>query len=124
MRTVRGKVWLTETGGIVRFVLPDGRTLFPSEKRANVAIGRVLRLAREFRGRIERLYVYLAPGLVRQPLRRRPPRQERPAARQLPHAGALAEDSLVHTVTSGCRVRRCSVSASRTQRRSSALAIR
>jgi hypothetical protein len=59
MRTVRGKVWLTETGGIVRFVLPDGRTLFPySEKRANVAIGRVLRLAREFRNRIERLYVY------------------------------------------------------------------
>jgi hypothetical protein len=59
MRTVRGKVWLTETGGIVRFVLSDGRTLFPySEKRANVAIGRVLRLAREFRGRIERLYVY------------------------------------------------------------------
>jgi hypothetical protein len=59
MRTVRGKVWLTETGGIVRFVLPDGRTLFPySEKRANVAIGRVLRLAREFRNRIDRLYVY------------------------------------------------------------------
>jgi hypothetical protein len=59
LRTVRGKVWLTETGGIVRFVLPDGRTLFPySERRANVAIGRVLRLAREFRSRIERLYVY------------------------------------------------------------------
>ena len=59
LKTVRGKVWLTETGGIVRFVLPDGRTLFPySEKRANVAIGRVLRLAREFRSRIERLYVY------------------------------------------------------------------
>jgi hypothetical protein len=59
LKTVRGKVWLTETGGIVRFVLPDGRTLFPySEKRANVAIGRVLRLAKEYRSRIERLYVY------------------------------------------------------------------
>ena len=59
LRTVRGKVWLTETGGIVRFVLPDGRTLFPySERRANVAISRVLRLAREYRSRIARLYVY------------------------------------------------------------------
>jgi hypothetical protein len=59
LRTVRGKVWLTETGGIVRFVLPDGRTLFPySEKRANVAIGRVLRLAKTYRRRIQRLYVY------------------------------------------------------------------
>ena len=59
LKTVPGKVWLTETGGIVRFVLPDGRTLFPySERRANVAIGRVLRLARQYRSRIERLYVY------------------------------------------------------------------
>jgi hypothetical protein len=59
LNTVPGKVWLTETGGIVRFVLPDGRTLFPySEKRANVAMGRVLRLAKEYRSRIERLYVY------------------------------------------------------------------
>src|ERR687898_542247 len=59
LRTVRGKVWLTETGGIVRFILPDGRTLFPySERRANVAIGRVLRLAKQYRSRIGRLYVY------------------------------------------------------------------
>jgi hypothetical protein len=59
LKTVRGKVWLTETGGIVQFVLPDGRTLFPySEKRANVAITRVLRLAKAYRSRIERLYVY------------------------------------------------------------------
>jgi hypothetical protein len=59
LRTVPGKVWLTETGGIVRFVLPDGRTLFPySERRANVALGRVLRLARQYRSRIQRLYVY------------------------------------------------------------------
>jgi hypothetical protein len=59
LKTVRGKVWLTETGGIVRFVLPDGRTLFPySERRANAAMGRVLRLAKEYRRRIARLYVY------------------------------------------------------------------
>jgi hypothetical protein len=59
LRTVRGKVWLTETGGIVRFILPDGRMLFPySERRANVAMGRVLRLARQYRSRIARLYVY------------------------------------------------------------------
>ena len=59
LKTVRGKVWLTETGGIVRFVLPDGRTLFPySERRANMAIGRVLRLAKQYRSRIARLYFY------------------------------------------------------------------
>lgn len=59
LRTVPGKVWLTETGGIVKFVLPDGRRLFPySESRANTALGRVLRLARYYRSRIERLYVY------------------------------------------------------------------
>jgi hypothetical protein len=58
-KTVKGKIWLTETGGIVKFVLPDGHTLFPySERRANQAIGRLLRLARANRKRIERLYVY------------------------------------------------------------------
>src|ERR687898_2694008 len=36
-----------------------GGTLFPySERRANVAIGRVLRLAKQYRSRIGRLYVY------------------------------------------------------------------
>jgi hypothetical protein len=59
VRTVPGKIWLTETGGIVKFVLPDGHTLFPySVKRGNVALGRLLRLARAYRHRIERLYVY------------------------------------------------------------------
>jgi hypothetical protein len=59
LKTVPGRVWLTETGGIVQFVLPNGHTLFPySEQRANVAIGRLLRLARLYRRRIERLYVY------------------------------------------------------------------
>jgi len=56
---VPGKIWLTETGGIVKFVLPNGHTLFPySEKRANVAIGRLFNLAKKFRSRIQRLYVY------------------------------------------------------------------
>ena len=59
LKTVRGKVWLTETGGIVSFVLPNGKTLFPyDEARANVAIDRVLRFARKYSSRIERLYVY------------------------------------------------------------------
>jgi hypothetical protein len=59
LKTVPGRVWLTETGGIVRFVLPDGRTLFPyNEQRASVALARVLRLARRYRSRIGRLYVY------------------------------------------------------------------
>jgi hypothetical protein len=59
LASVPGKVWLTETGGIVKFVLPDGRKLFPySESRANAAIGRLFRLAKQYRSRIERLYVY------------------------------------------------------------------
>jgi hypothetical protein len=59
MKTVRGKVWLTETGGIVQLVLPDGQTLFPySEARAKTAMSRLLRLARQHKSRIERLYVY------------------------------------------------------------------
>jgi hypothetical protein len=59
LRTVKGRVWLTESGGIVRFVLPNGHSLFPtSEKRANIAMGRLFRLARENRKRIDRMYVY------------------------------------------------------------------
>jgi hypothetical protein len=59
LSAVRGRVWLTETGGIVKFVLPDGRTLFPhSERRANRAMGRLFRLAKRYRSRIDRLYIY------------------------------------------------------------------
>ena len=59
LKAVRGKVWLTETGGIVQFILPDGRTLFPySERRANTSMARLMRLAKQYRSRIERLYVY------------------------------------------------------------------
>ena len=59
LQAVPGEFWLTETGGIVKFVLPDGRTLFPySERRANVAMSRLFRLAKQYRSRIGRLYVY------------------------------------------------------------------
>ncbi len=59
LRTVRGHVWLTETGGIVSFKLPGRRTLFrTSERRANTATKRMFRLARRNRRRIKRLYIY------------------------------------------------------------------
>jgi hypothetical protein len=59
LKTVRGKVWLTETGGIVKFVLPSGSTLFKaSESRANKAIRRMFSLAKRYRSRIKRLYIY------------------------------------------------------------------
>ena len=65
LRTVRGQVWLTETGGLVKFILPGGRCgrrgrgcQFPmSTRRANTAIKRMFRLARSHR-RIKRLYIY------------------------------------------------------------------
>jgi hypothetical protein len=65
LRTVRCQVWLTETGGLVKFILPGGRCgrrkrgcLFPkSTRRANTAIKRMFRLARSNR-RIKRLYIY------------------------------------------------------------------
>ena len=59
LKAVRGQVWLTETGGIVKFVLPNGRTLFPySESRANRATKRMFALASRYRSRIKRLYIY------------------------------------------------------------------
>ena len=59
LKAVKGDVWLTETGGIVKFVLPDGRTLFPfSESRANRATKRMFALAKRYRSRIKRLYIY------------------------------------------------------------------
>ena len=59
LKAVRGPVWLTETGGIVKFVLPSGATLFPySEMRADRATLRMFELARRYRGRIKRLYIY------------------------------------------------------------------
>ena len=59
LKAVKGQVWLTETGGIVRFVLPNGHTLFPqSERRANSATKRMFTLAKRYRKRIKRLYIY------------------------------------------------------------------
>jgi hypothetical protein len=53
LATVPGDVWLTETGGIVRF----GRSFPYDEKRAARAITYALRLAREH-PRVTRLYLY------------------------------------------------------------------
>lgn len=59
LKAVKGEVWLTETGGIVKFVLPTGGTLFPkSESRANRATKRMFALAKRYRSRIKRLYIY------------------------------------------------------------------
>jgi hypothetical protein len=65
LKAVRGEVWLTETGGLVKFILPGGRCgrhprgcLFPeSTSRANKALQRMFRLARS-NSRIKRLYIY------------------------------------------------------------------
>ena len=59
IKAVKGDIWLTETGGIVEFVLPNGHTLFPySESRANRATKRMFALAKRYRSRIKRLYIY------------------------------------------------------------------
>jgi hypothetical protein len=53
---VRGDVWFTEAGGIVRFArrYPGGRK---GEARAAAAVRRTFRLARAFR-RVRRVYLY------------------------------------------------------------------
>ena len=59
VKAVKGDIWLLETGGIVKFVLPNGHTLFPySESRANAATKRMFALAKRYRSRIKRLYIY------------------------------------------------------------------
>jgi hypothetical protein len=59
LKAVKGDIWLTETGGIVKFVLPNGHTLFPEdENRANSATKRMFALAKRYRSRIKRLYIY------------------------------------------------------------------
>jgi hypothetical protein len=55
----RGTVWLTETGGIVKFVLPNGHTaLPPDEARAERATRRLFTLAERYRRRVRRIYLY------------------------------------------------------------------
>lgn len=59
LRMVPGRVWLTETGGIVRFQEAGGRVRFPfSERRAATATKRMFSIARKYRRRVTRLYVY------------------------------------------------------------------
>lgn len=58
--TVPGDVWLTETGGIVRF----GRSFPQDERRAARAVGYALRLARD-NDRVKRLYLYNWTGSKR-----------------------------------------------------------
>jgi hypothetical protein len=59
VKAVRGQIWLTETGGLARFVLPGGGTLFPfSLSRQDRAVKRMFSLARRYRSRIKRLYIY------------------------------------------------------------------
>jgi hypothetical protein len=59
LETVRGKVWLTETGGVVRFVTSKGKVALPkSESRAKKAMDYMFRLAEQNANRIKRIYVY------------------------------------------------------------------
>lgn len=55
-----GKIWLTETGGLVTFRTADGRTAFPaSEARATRAITYLLGPLRRLGGsKIDRIYLY------------------------------------------------------------------
>jgi polysaccharide biosynthesis protein PslG len=53
LRTVKGDLWFTETGGIVHF----GRTWKTNERRAARAVRQVFRLA-ELSPRVKRLYLY------------------------------------------------------------------
>jgi plastocyanin len=59
LQTVRGTVWLTETGGVVRFVTQKGVVALPkSETRAKKAMAYMFKLAETNAKRIKRIYVY------------------------------------------------------------------
>ena len=59
LQMVRGKIWLTETGGIVRLRSRDGEEAFPyDEERAARALHYVLALARVYADRVSRIYLY------------------------------------------------------------------
>jgi hypothetical protein len=53
LQTVTGDIWLTETGGIVKF----GRSFPRDERRAARSIKFALKLARDY-GRVKRVYLY------------------------------------------------------------------
>ena len=70
LKKVRGRIWFTETGGIVTFRTADGRVALPtSESRAarsyEFLLGRLVNLDRR---RIQRVYTYnwkpLPPGML------------------------------------------------------------
>jgi hypothetical protein len=59
LKTVKGQVWLTETGGVVKFVTQKGVVALPkSESRAKRAMDYMFRLAEQNATRIKRIYVY------------------------------------------------------------------
>jgi hypothetical protein len=59
LQSVRGTVWLTETGGVVKFVTQGGKVALPkSETRAKKAMDFMFRLAEQNASRIKRIYVY------------------------------------------------------------------
>jgi plastocyanin len=59
LQTVKGTVWLTETGGVVRFVTQKGVVALPkSETRAKKAMAYMFKLAEANAKRIKRIYVY------------------------------------------------------------------
>jgi hypothetical protein len=59
LRTVKGDVWITESGGLVAFETKSGRKTFPSnEKRAAKATEFMFKISRDYRHRIKRLYIY------------------------------------------------------------------
>jgi hypothetical protein len=60
MQTVRGKVWLTETGGLVKFRVRNGRKISKHNygtRHAAKSVTHVLDLAHRFH-RIQRIYLY------------------------------------------------------------------
>jgi hypothetical protein len=59
LQSVKGTVWLTETGGVVKFTTQDGKVALPkSESRAKKAMDYMFRLAEANAKRIKRIYVY------------------------------------------------------------------
>jgi PKD repeat protein len=59
LAAVKGEIWFTETGGIVKFTTQSGKKALPtSESRAKKAMDYMFRLAELNAKRIKRIYVY------------------------------------------------------------------
>lgn len=59
LKLVKGKVWLTETGGVYFFETQSGRVNFPkSLSRTGRATKQLFKIARKFKSRIDRIYLY------------------------------------------------------------------